>query len=211
MRVTLFVTCLVDQLAPEVGLAAAEVLRRAGCEVLFEERALCCSQPAFNSGFRAEAAAVARHLVGVLEGAEAVVAPSGSCTAMIRRLPELLAADARWHERARKLAARTHELSEFLVRVLGAGDLGARFPGRVAWHDACHGLRELGLREEPRRLLREVRELELVEFANAEACCGFGGTFAVHFPELSTAILDPSSRSSRAGGSMCWPRSMRAA
>jgi L-lactate dehydrogenase complex protein LldE len=189
-RVALFVTCLVDQLRPEVGHAAAAVLRRAGCEVSFDPRQTCCAQPAFNAGFRAEATRVARHLIGVLESAEAVVVPSGSCTAMIHRLPELFADDEAWHARAERLAARTHELSAFLVRELGVQDLGARWEGRVAWHDACHGLRELGLAREPRQLLGAVRGLELIELPNADACCGFGGTFAVDFPDISSAILE---------------------
>jgi L-lactate dehydrogenase complex protein LldE len=189
-RVGLFVTCLVDQLRPEVGLATAAVLERAGCEVVFDARQTCCAQPAFNSGFRDEARGVARHFVEVFEGAEAVVVPSGSCTAMVHRLPELFEGEPGWRARAERVAARTHELAGYLVRELGVTDLGARFEGRVAWHDACHGLRELGLRSEPRALLDHVRGLERVEMKGAEFCCGFGGTFAVKFPELSTAILD---------------------
>lgn len=189
-RVSLFVTCLVDQLWPEVGLATARVLERAGCEVRFDPRQTCCAQPAFNSGFRDEARRVARHFVEVFEGSDAIVMPSGSCASMVRHLTELFEAEPEWHARAERVAARTHELAGFLVRELGLTDLGARFTGRVAWHDACHGLRELGLREEPRALLRAVRGLELVELEGAESCCGFGGTFSVGFPELSTAILD---------------------
>jgi L-lactate dehydrogenase complex protein LldE len=189
-RVSLFVTCLVDQLRPEVGRTTVRVLERAGCEVVFDPRQTCCGQPAFNSGFRAEAARVARHTVRVLEDADAVVVPSGSCTAMVHHLAELFPAGDPWRERAERVAARTHELASFLVRELGITDLGARWSGRVAWHDACHGLRELGVREEPRALLRAVRGAELVELEGAEACCGFGGTFSVKFPELSTAILD---------------------
>jgi L-lactate dehydrogenase complex protein LldE len=189
-RVSLFVTCLVDQLRPEVGLATARVLERAGCEVVFDARQTCCAQPAFNSGFRDEARAVARHFVRVFESADAVVVPSGSCTSMVRHLAELFADEPAWRERAERVAARTHELASFLVRELGVSDLGARFSGRIAWHDACHGLRELGVKSEPRALLARVRGAELVELKGAEACCGFGGTFSVKFPELSTAILD---------------------
>jgi L-lactate dehydrogenase complex protein LldE len=188
--VSLFVTCLVDQLRPEVGLAAARVLERAGCEVSFDARQTCCAQPAFNSGFREEARAVARHFVEVFEPADAVVVPSGSCTSMVHHFADLFATEPAWLERAERVAAKTHELAGFLVRELGVTDLGARFAGRVAWHDACHGLRELGLRSEPRALLGAVRGLELVEMKGAESCCGFGGTFSVKFPELSTAILD---------------------
>ncbi len=192
MRVSLFVTCLVDQLWPSVGRATVEVLRRAGCEVEFEARQTCCSQPAFNSGYRDEARSVARGLLDLYErsSADAIVLPSGSCTAMVHHLTELFAPGERDRERAERLAARTHELSGFLVRVLGITDVGASFEGRVTWHDACHGLRDLGLREEPRALLSRVQGLELVETRSCDTCCGFGGTFSVKYPEISTAILD---------------------
>ena len=189
-RVALFVTCLADQLWPAVGHATVAVLERAGCTVEFDARQTCCAQPAFNSGYQEEAKRVARHFVEVFEDADAIVAPSGSCTAMVHRFGQLFREEPAWAERAERVAARTHELASFLVRELGVGDLGARFPARLAWHDACHGLRELGLKREPRQLLAHVRELELVEFAAAESCCGFGGTFSVKFPELSTAMLD---------------------
>lgn len=190
-RVSLFVTCLVDQLRPEIGLATARVLEKAGCEVEFDARQTCCGQPAFNAGFRAEARSVAARFLAVFERAECIVVPSGSCTAMLHRLGELFPADAALRERAERVAARTHELASFLVRELGLTDLGARFDGRVAWHHACHGLRELGLRAEPRALLANVRGLELVEPPLSDACCGFGGTFSATYPELSTAMLDP--------------------
>lgn len=191
MRVSLFVTCLVDQLWPSVGVSAVAVLRRAGCTVDFDERVACCGQPAFNTGFRAEARTLAERFIRVHESsaAEAIVCPSGSCTAMVRHYAELFE-DAGWRERAQGVAARTHELSDFLVNVLGVEDVGARFDGRLAWHDTCHGLRDLGVKSEPRRLLRHVRGAELVELPNAESCCGFGGTFSVKYPEVSVAILD---------------------
>ncbi len=189
-RVSLFVTCLVDQLRPEVARASVAVLEKAGCAVDFDARQTCCGQPAFNSGFRPEAARVARHFLEVFERAECIVVPSGSCTAMLHRLGDLFPEDEELRARAARVAARTHELSSFLVRELGLGDLGARFPGRVAWHHACHGLRELGLGT-PRALLDHVRGLELVEPPLSDACCGFGGTFSASYPELSTAMLDP--------------------
>jgi L-lactate dehydrogenase complex protein LldE len=192
VRVSLFVTCLVDQLWPSVGRSAVEVLRRAGCEVEFDSRQTCCGQPAFNSGYRDEARAVGRALLDLYEhsGTDAIVMPSGSCAAMVHHLPELFAPGERDRARAEALAARTHELSGFLVRVLGVTDVGASFEGRVTWHDACHGLRDLGLREEPRALLSRVRGLELVETKSCDTCCGFGGTFSVKYPEVSTAMLD---------------------
>jgi len=190
-RVSLFTTCLVDQLYPEVGVACVRVLRRAGCEVSYDPDQTCCGQPAFNSGYKDEGLAVARHFLEVFERSEAdaIVVPSGSCTAMIRHLPRWFD-DPGEKERARAVATRTHELSAFLVHELGCVDLGARFDGRVTWHDACHGLRELGLSDEPRRLIRNVAGTELVEMEPGEACCGFGGTFSVKFPEVSVAILD---------------------
>jgi L-lactate dehydrogenase complex protein LldE len=190
MRVSLFVTCLVDQLWPSVGTSTVEVLRRAGCRVDFDERQTCCGQPAFNSGYRDEARTLARRFVAIFEGAEAIVSPSGSCTAMTRHFRELFADDDAMRERALAVASRTHELGSFLVNVLGVDDVGASFRGRVTWHDACHALRDLNIRDEPRRLLRNVRGVELVELANADACCGFGGTFSVKYPEISVAILD---------------------
>jgi L-lactate dehydrogenase complex protein LldE len=192
MRVSLFVTCLVDQLWPAVGAGAVEVLRRAGCEVVFDERQTCCGQPAFNTGYRNEARRLARRFIEVFEdgGADYVVSPSGSCTAMAHHFHDLFADDERWRRRAEALAARTYEFGGFLVNVLKVEDVGASFKGRVTWHDACHGLRDLGLREEPRKLIRGVRGAEFVELANADACCGFGGTFSVKYPEISVAILD---------------------
>lgn len=192
MRVALFVTCIVDQVWPSVGTGAVEVLRRVGCEVTFDESQTCCGQPAFNTGYRDPARSLARRFIEVYESnpAEAIVAPSGSCTAMVHHYEDLFEDSPEWRERARAVADRTHELSSFLVNVLGVEDVGASFSGRVTWHDACHALRELGVKNEPRRLLSHVRGAELVELSNAEACCGFGGTFSVKYPELSVAIVD---------------------
>jgi L-lactate dehydrogenase complex protein LldE len=190
MRVSLFVTCIVDQIWPSIGTSTVEVLRRAGCEVDFDDRQTCCGQPAFNTGYREEARALARHWIETFEAADAVVSPSGSCTAMVHHLQELFPDDEVWRKRAHAVAARTHELASFVVNVLKVEDLGASFDGRVTWHDACHGLRDLGIKSEPRRLIGRVRGAELVEMANAEDCCGFGGTFSVKYPEISVAILD---------------------
>ncbi|HEV8304369.1 MAG TPA: (Fe-S)-binding protein [Gemmatimonadales bacterium] len=191
MRVSLFVTCLADQVWPSAAVGAVHVLRRVGCSVDFDERQTCCGQPAFNTGYRPEARALARRFIEIFEssGADAIVSPSGSCTAMVHHYEELFE-DAAWRARARALAARTYELSAFLVNRLGVEDVGATFAGRLTWHDACHGLRDLGLKSEPRRLLRHVRGAELVELPNAESCCGFGGTFSVKHPEISVAMLD---------------------
>lgn len=190
MRVSLFVSCLVDQLRPSVGTATVEVLRRAGCEVDFDPRQTCCGQPAFNSGYRREARRVAREFLEIYRDAEAIVIPSGSCTAMVQHMHRLFADEPELLELSNRIASRTHELACFLVRVLGVDDVGSAFKGKVTWHDACHGLRDLGLREEPRRLIGKVPGAELVEMESADYCCGFGGTFSVKYPEISVAILD---------------------
>lgn len=192
MRVSLFVTCLVDQLWPSIGVSAVEVLRRAGCEVIFDERQTCCGQPAFNTGYRQEARALARGFIEIFEeaNADAIVSPSGSCTAMVKHFRELFTTEPQWRARAEAVAQRTHEFGSFLVNTLGAEDLGASFQGRVTWHDACHGLRDLQVRDEPRRLIRNVHGVEFVELPSSETCCGFGGTFSVKYPEISLAIVD---------------------
>jgi L-lactate dehydrogenase complex protein LldE len=192
MRVSLFVTCLVDQMWSNVGTSCVAVLRRAGCEVEFDERQTCCGQPAFNTGYRDEARRVAQRFIEIFEEsrAQAIVSPSGSCVAMVHHFAELFSDDPSWRVRAEAIAERTHELSAFLVRVLGVEDVGASWAGRLTWHDACHGLRDLNIKSEPRRLIANVRGAELVEMENAEACCGFGGTFSVKYPEISVAILD---------------------
>jgi L-lactate dehydrogenase complex protein LldE len=182
VRVSLFVTCIVDQVFPKVGMAMADVLERAGCQVEFREAQTCCGQPAFNSGYRDEARTVAEHFLKTFEGAEHVVVPSGSCCSMIsHHFAELLPGDKRVHD----LEPRVWEFSEFLLRVLKIEDVGARFDGAVTYHDSCHALRELKIKDGPRRLLENVRGLRLVEMEPAEECCGFGGTFAVKFPEIS--------------------------
>jgi L-lactate dehydrogenase complex protein LldE len=196
MKVSLFVTCLVDQMWTSVGASTVEVLRRAGCEVEFDDRQTCCGQPAFNTGYRDEARQVAQRFIRIFEEskADAIVSPSGSCTAMVHHFPELFAApsqqNAEWAVRARAIASRTHELSSFLVRVLKKEDVGASWRGKLTWHDACHGLRDLNIKNEPRALIRNVRGAEFVEVENAESCCGFGGMFSVKYPEISVAILD---------------------
>jgi L-lactate dehydrogenase complex protein LldE len=192
LRVALFVTCLVDQLWTSIGLSSVEVLRRVGCEVEFDKRQTCCGQPAFNTGYREEARQVARRFITIFEESKAgaIVSPSGSCTAMVKHYPELFDGDREWSARAHAVAARTHELSSFLVRVLKQEDVGASWSGRLTWHDACHGLRDLNVKSEPRTLIRNVRGAEFVELEHADACCGFGGTFSVKYPEISVAILD---------------------
>jgi len=177
---------------PSIGTCAVQVLRRVGCEVVFDERQTCCGQPAFNTGYRTDARRLAKRFIEIFEdgGADAIVSPSGSCTAMVHHFQELFADDEGWRQRAVRVAERTHEFGSFLVNIMGVEDVGAYFSGRVTWHDACHGLRDLHIRAEPRLLIARTRGVELVEMENSEACCGFGGTFSVKFPEISVAILD---------------------
>jgi L-lactate dehydrogenase complex protein LldE len=190
-RVSLFVTCLVDQLFPEVGLAMADVIERVGYEVEFREAQTCCGQPAFNSGFTSEARDVAIYFLKVFEDAEYIVVPSGSCVSMIgHHYSDLFSRDDRHREAAQKVASRVYEFSEFLLRVAGVEDVGARFPATVTYHDSCHALRDLGIKEQPRRLLANVRDLRLREMEPAEECCGFGGTFSVKFSDVSGDMLD---------------------
>ncbi len=189
-RVALFVTCLADLLYPEVGESTVALLRDRGVEVDFPEGQTCCGQPPFNSGFEDDARQMARTLLDAFEGAEAVVSPSGSCTAMVRvYFPHLFHGEPE-EEQAKSLAARTYELSEFLVDVLGVERVEGSFPARVTYHDSCHGLRELRLASQGRKLLSGIEGLELVEMARPDACCGFGGTFSVRLPEMATAMAD---------------------
>lgn len=190
-RVALFVTCLVDLFRPSVGFAAVKLLEQAGCRVEVPEAQTCCGQPAYNSGDRATAVALARRLVALLEPYDYVVAPSGSCAGMLRvHYPELLGDDPDWAERTRAVASRCHELVSFLVDVMKVEHVEAALDGRVTYHDSCAGLRELDVKGQPRRLLETVEGLELVEMEDSEVCCGFGGTFCVKYPEISTRMVD---------------------
>ncbi len=189
-RVSLFVTCLVDLIYPEVGEATVALLGDLGVEVDFPASQTCCGQPAYNSGYPDEARRVAATLLDAMDGAEAVVSPSGSCTAMVRSSYRDLFHGTADEARAEALAARTFELTEFLVDVHGVDGPGGRWSGRATFHDSCHGLRELGLTGQGRKLLSTVDGLDLVEMARPEACCGFGGTFALRLPDVATAMAD---------------------
>jgi L-lactate dehydrogenase complex protein LldE len=184
MRVALFIPCFVDQFFPDVGKAMVAVLRRVGVKCEFPTEQTCCGQPAFNTGYWDEARTLARRYCDIFDGYDAIVSPSGSCTTMVRKFyPELLGETP-------SASTNTFEFSEFLVKKLGVTDVDARFAGKVTYHDSCHALRELRLKEPPRQLLRAVTGLELVEMTEAETCCGFGGTFSVKFPSISTAMDD---------------------
>ena len=190
-RVGLFVTCLVDLVRPQVGFAAVKLLERSGCLVSVPASQTCCGQPAWNAGADRHAADIARKVVNAFEGFDYVVAPSGSCAGMLRRhYPEVLKDDGAYAARARALAAKSHELMSFLVRVRGMKDTGVGCNARVCYHDSCSSLREMGVRSEPRELLASVEGLALNELKEPEVCCGFGGLFSVKYPEISERMGD---------------------
>jgi L-lactate dehydrogenase complex protein LldE len=178
-RVSLFITCVVDQMFPNVGIAMADVLERIGYELDIPEAQTCCGQPAFNSGYREEARAVAKHFRDVFAESEYVVVPSGSCASMISH---------HFADLKVEVAPKVFEFSQFLMEVAKVDDLGAKFEGIVTYHDSCHALRDLRIKEGPRRLLRKVQGLELREMDAAEECCGFGGTFSVKFAGVSCGM-----------------------
>jgi len=189
-RVGLFVTCLVDLFRPSVGFAAVKLLEDAGCSVEVPEMQTCCGQPAFNSGDSANARELARRTVILFEDFDYVVVPSGSCGGMVKEhYPELLQGEPSWAQRAKHMAARTYELVAFLHDVRGVTTTGARYDGTVTYHDSCSGLRELGVKIQPRALLAGVVGAQLKELPDAETCCGFGGTFCVKYPEISDKMV----------------------
>jgi L-lactate dehydrogenase complex protein LldE len=189
-RIALFVTCLVDLYRPTVGFAAIRLLEDAGCTVEVPRAQTCCGQPAFNSGDRATAADLARNVIAAFEGFDYVVAPSGSCGGMIAaHYAELLADDPNWAGRAAALAARTHELTSFLVDVMKVERVAARHAGSITYHDSCSGLRELKVKAQPRALLASVDGLSIKEMEDSDVCCGFGGTFCVKYPDISVRMV----------------------
>lgn len=188
--VGLFVTCLVDLMRPSVGFAAVKLIEEAGCAVAVPDLQTCCGQPAYNSGDREGARTLARQVIAAFEGFDYVVAPSGSCAGMLKcHYPGLFEPGDAMRERAEALAERSHELVSFLVDVRGVNRVAARLPANVTYHDGCSGLRELGIREQPRRLLAGVDGLALAEMAETEVCCGFGGTFCVKYSDISDAMV----------------------
>lgn len=207
MKVALFVTCLVDGVFPEVGKATVSLLERLGVQVDAPPSQTCCGQMHTNSGYPRLAVPMVRSYADTFAAYDAVVTPSGSCAGAIRHQHVDLAeqfGEPRLIERARESAAKTYELSEFLVDVLGVEDVGARYPHRVTFHPTCHSLRVLRVGDRPLRLLRSVRDLDLVELPDADICCGFGGTFAVKNPDVSAAMLtDKLSSITRTGADIC--------
>ena len=188
MKITLFIPCFIDQCFPGVGISVVKILEKLGHIVDYPTTQTCCGQPAFNSGAWDQARATARQALKVFRDAEVVVTPSGSCGAMMKVFYPDLFKGTPEHKEACVLANKMWEFSSFLVNKLGVTDLGANFEGRVTFHDGCHSIREMHVKEEPRVLLRHVRGLELVEMSPADTCCGFGGTFSMKFPMISTAM-----------------------
>ncbi|WP_075218069.1 (Fe-S)-binding protein [Mongoliimonas terrestris] len=200
-RVALFVTCLVDLYRPTVGWSAVKLLEAAGCTVEVPAGQTCCGQPAYNSGDRADARTIAEGVIRAFEGYDFVVAPSGSCAGMIKaHYGELFHGDPNWSPRAEALSARTFELVSFLVDVMGVSAVDARFAGTVTYHDSCSGLRELGIKAQPRALLATVDGLALKDLADSEVCCGFGGTFCVKYGEISDKIVSKKTANVAASG-----------
>jgi L-lactate dehydrogenase complex protein LldE len=190
VTVGLFVTCLVDLFRPTVGFAAVKLLEQAGCKVTVPASQTCCGQPAYNSGDRKDAIAIARQVIAAFTGFDYVVAPSGSCAGMLKHhYPALFAGDTKMRAAAEHLSHRTFELTSFLTDVMQLERVEARFDGTVTYHDSCSGLRELGVKAQPRRLLDSVAGLTLAELPGAEVCCGFGGTFCIKYPEVSVEIV----------------------
>ncbi|MBX2835525.1 MAG: (Fe-S)-binding protein [Gammaproteobacteria bacterium] len=189
-QVGLFVTCLVDLYRPNVGFASIKLLEAAGCTVVVPQNQTCCGQPAYNSGDNATTAAIARNTIEAFAGVDYIVAPSGSCAGMLRdHYPELLKEDHQWHNRANEFAKKCYELTSFLTDVMGFNDIDATYQGTVTYHDSCSGLRELGVKQQPRQLLSKTKALTLEEMDDTDVCCGFGGTFCVKYPEISTKMV----------------------
>jgi L-lactate dehydrogenase complex protein LldE len=191
LRVGLFVTCLADLMRPSVAFAAVKLLQDAGCNVVVPAAQTCCGQPALNSGDSVDARQIAQRVIAAFEGFDAVVGPSGSCMGTLRHdYPALFADDPAWRARAEDLSRRSHELLSFLVDVLKVDAVQARYDGTATYHDSCAGLREMGVKGQPRQLLNSVDGLNLIEMQGTEECCGFGGTFCVKYPEISTKMVD---------------------
>ncbi|PLT32789.1 (Fe-S)-binding protein [Bacillus sp. V5-8f] len=190
MKVTLFATCLVDMFQSDVGKATVELLEHLGCEIDFPESQVCCGQPAYNSGYVKESKEAMKKMIQTFESAEYVVSPSGSCAAMFREYPHVFKGDSVWEPRAKRLAEKTYELTQFIVDVLKIEDVGASFKGKATYHTSCHMTRLLGVKSAPMTLLENVEGLEFTMLPGKEQCCGFGGTFSVKMGQISEQMVD---------------------
>ncbi len=203
-KVGLFVTCLVDLMRPSVGFASVKLLEDAGCEVEVPRAQTCCGQPAYNSGDKSDARALALATIEAFEGYDYIVAPSGSCAGMLKHhYPELFNSEPALASRANAFADKVFELVSFLVDIRGVKKVDASFSGSVTYHDSCAGLRELGVKQQPRKLLSSIKGLTLTEMEDCEVCCGFGGTFCVKYPDVSNAIVEKKSANITASNADC--------
>ena len=199
-RVQLFIPCFVDQMYPETGMNMARVLEKLGCEVSYNPKQTCCGQPAYNAGYQEDARAVAEKFLNDFDEEYFIVAPSGSCTGYVRNYYEKLFENSSNHNKTHKVRSYLYEFTEFLVDILKVEDLGVSFAAKATYHDACGALRECGIKSQPRKLLQHVKGLELIEMAECETCCGFGGTFAVKFEPISIAMAQTKVQSAIATG-----------
>jgi L-lactate dehydrogenase complex protein LldE len=190
MKVTLFATCLVDMFQSSVGKATVELLERLGCEIDFPESQVCCGQPSYNSGYVKESKEAFKRMIDTFIDAEYIVSPSGSCAYMFHEYPEIFKGDPVWEPKAKKLAEKTYELTQFIVEVLKIEDVGARFEGTATYHTSCHMTRLLGVTKPPMILLKNVKGLKFTELPGKEQCCGFGGTFSVKMAQISEQMVD---------------------
>lgn len=190
MKVSLFVTCIVDMFQTDVGKATVELLEGLGCEIVFPKGQVCCGQPAYNSGYVKNAKEPMKKMIDTFEDAEVIVAPSGSCAYMFKEYPNVFKDEPVYFEKAKKVAEKTYELTDFIVNVLKVEDVGAKLNGKATYHPSCHMTRLLGVSESPRKLLSNVKGLELVDLPNAYNCCGFGGTFSVKMGNISEQMVD---------------------
>jgi len=190
MKVSLFATCIVDMFKSNVGKATVELLERLGCDIEFPESQVCCGQPSYNSGYIKETKQAMMSMINTFSDAEYVVSPSGSCAFMFREYPHIFAGDPVWEPKAKNLAEKTYELTQFIVEVLKIEDVGARFEGNATYHTSCHMTRLLGVKEPPMILLKNVKGLNITELPNKEQCCGFGGTFSVKMGQISEQMVD---------------------
>ena len=187
---SLFIQCLVDRIYPEVGEAMVQIFRRLGISLACPTKQTCCGQPAYNSGYLQESRVAAQRFISIFESADAIVCPSGSCVTMVRHhYPKLFSADDSWLQRAQRVAAKAFELTEYLVDILEVEDIGAHYNGVITYHDSCHLLRNLRIQEQPRRLLHKVSGAEFIEMHDSDRCCGFGGSFAFKYADISVAML----------------------
>lgn len=190
MKISLFIPCLVDQFAPQVGVATVNILKKLGCSIDYPFEQTCCGQPAFNNGYRNDAKILAQRFINIFANSEYIVAPSGSCVSMVKVFYDKLDLSKEARNKLEQIKINIFELSEFIVNVLKLTEVGASFKGRVTYHESCHLLRELHISNEPRELIKNVHGVEFIEMKESNRCCGFGGTFSFKFPELSTNITE---------------------